>query len=220
LYGAQEDALCIEIPTSDGTKVIEELHKNGTKRPSAPPFVGWSIDDIYNFYKQYLRQDQDSNRSGHFTAFTFIVISEICVKIGAIDAYCDAPEYEEDDDKIILKRLFAMPTELVPSLNAMEMLTMMPADVLHPNGQSISIRPPPTMMPVEDGMFVIATPNQARKNKKEVIRGMTQLDVQGPIRERGDNDEENNKEDGEEDGEENGEGDDGKDEGQTTDDRS
>lgn len=175
---ANESSPCIEITSNDPNNALAEIKANlGRSRPT--PFLGCTVDQVYEFYKKHLRPAEDYSGPGmHFASFTFLVVDEECVRSKPWQCIlcCDAPDFGERETT--LKQLRLPIEEAVDHLCALEQLTFTVSSIGHPSGSTLSVMPPPTMMPLLDrpGLYRPATAAEARENKTRAIEGFNTAD--------------------------------------------
>lgn len=151
--------------------MLAEIKAN-TGRLTPTPFLGCTVDQVYDFYKKYLRPAEDYSGPGmHFTSFTLVIVDAECVQSRPRQCIlcCDAPDFGERETK--LKQLRLPIEDAMENLCALEQLSFTVSTIGHPSGSSLSIMPPPTMMPLPDqpGLYRCATAAEARENKRRAI---------------------------------------------------
>ncbi len=94
--------ICYDSLSRDS--VIESIERNLDKE-GPWPFIGRTIEEVYDFHKKYLRAADDSRNVDPFTYFTFLIIDDECVNSDPPHymVCCDAPDYEDPDGEITLK---------------------------------------------------------------------------------------------------------------------
>ena len=71
----KERTLYLEIVSNHTDRVLEDVRVNlGNEGPSLIPFLGCTIEEVYDFHKTHLRPADDSVALEHFTNYTFIVV--------------------------------------------------------------------------------------------------------------------------------------------------
>lgn len=168
------DVPWIEITTSDGPSVVDDLRQNASSGdPSPMPFRNWTIPEIYEFYKAHLRPAPDGSGTKHFTSFTFFVVDEECVQsdIPKSIVCSDAPDFGESDE--VELKYFRIPiAEVMPSMAALEMLSMTPSEVRDQSEFCLKVFPQPMLVsdPDNPNTYQLATPQEGRANKRAGIR--------------------------------------------------
>ena len=148
-------------------------------------FSDYTVDQVYDFWEQTLRAADDTEGPQHFSAFTFVVIDEACLRSDPLQCIIcsDGPDYGEVDDAIVLKQVRLDVGMAWNVIVALEELTMTPTEcqhwAKHPDDKNFSVleialRPPTTVTVVEDDdtndmVRRYATPAEARANKRKVI---------------------------------------------------
>ena len=142
-------------------------------------------EQAYSFYRDHLRPDDDSINFEENTRFVFVVVDTECIEADPWQCIlcCDAPDFGEADEEPKLKQIRMPLREAVEYLCVLEQLAMTPSEVLNPDGWSLSMTPPATMMIQEKNRnrCEIATPAEARWNKKSGIMTVEAAD-EGQIR--------------------------------------
>ena len=150
-------------------------------------FSTYSLDQIYDFWKQNLRAADDAEGPQHFSAFTFVVIDKACLRSEPLQCIIctDAPDFNEaNDDALVLKSIRLDVAMAWNVMVALEELTMTAIECQywanHPQDTDFSVleiaeRPPNTITEVEDEnrndiVRRYATPAEARTNKRKAIR--------------------------------------------------
>jgi hypothetical protein len=142
-----------------------------TADPFPHPFLGQTIDQVYEFYKEHMRPPQDEQVGNpQFTSFTFLVIDDECVKAQPpeILVCCDAPEYGDKEGDVNLQVLRWSQPKAMEYLCGLEQLSYTPAEVGHSSGTA-----------KEAETYLPATPMQARLKKQKALAGL-KLGPTGP----------------------------------------
>lgn len=99
---AEVDLAWVEATTTDGPNFLSKTREMLTNVDEAieTPFIGWSISQIYNFWRVYVRPDErnDKRSEQHFTNFVFFCIDQKCsITPGEeeIVIVTDAPDFGE-----------------------------------------------------------------------------------------------------------------------------
>lgn len=136
---------------NDPDKMLAERIANLTLKAGPTPFLGCTVDKVYDFYKAHLRPLDDNTSLKYFTHFVFLAIDEECVQSTPrqIILCCDAPDYSEENEEIKLKH-FRMPMEkAVSHLCVLEFLKMTPSEVQESRSFALCSVQPVTVMPFE-----------------------------------------------------------------------
>jgi len=107
----------------------EQLATNFDEPPNYD-FINQTIDQVYDFYKRYLRPADHSPDFPHFSAFTFAVVDAECLRSDPQQLLIcsDAPDFNETDDAIVLKQTRFKATMAWGASVRMEELTMTPTE--------------------------------------------------------------------------------------------
>ena len=149
-------------------------------------FTNYTIDQVYDFWKQNLRAANDAEGPQHFSAFTFVMIDEACLRSEPLQCIIctDVPDFDEEDNATVLKYVRLDVGMAWNVMVALEELTMTPIEcqywAQHPQDTDFSVleivaRPPNTITEVEDDdrndiVRRYATPAEARMNKRKAIK--------------------------------------------------
>jgi hypothetical protein len=168
----------------------EQLATNFDEPPNYD-FVNQTIDQVYDFYKRHLRPADHSSNMPHFSAFTFAVVDEACLRSDPQQLLIcsDAPDFNETDDMIVLKQTRFKATMAWGESVRVEELTMTPTEAelrakepKNRNFTTLKMQPvPPKLVRAdvssgdesgdEEGvLYVFATPAQARAKKRAGIK--------------------------------------------------
>lgn len=171
-------------------KQKEQLSTNSDKPPNYD-FVNHTIDQVYDFYKRHLRPADHSPDFPHFSAFTFAVVDEECLRSEPQQLLIcsDAPDFGEADDAIVLKQTHFKATMAWGASVRLEELTMTPTeaelrakDPRNRDFTTLKMQPaPPKLVRADESsgdesedeegvLHVFATPAQARAKKRAGIK--------------------------------------------------
>ena len=163
--------------------------------PPEEDFFNYTIEQVYDFYKSHLKAADDSIGPQQFSAFTFVVVDQACLKSEPYECIIcsDAPDFGEADDAIVLKQV-RVPVRLAwRPIQRLEELTMTSSElecwVDYPRDLERWIlemqRKPPRYVarsvgaPGPDGdeniSFGLATPAEARARKRSGIKKVESL---------------------------------------------
>lgn len=164
----------------DFEKIMDHLEKMmGVQETS--PFIGWTVEKVYDFYKAHVRPDENlTEREGHFTAFAFAVIDEECLKADPpqVILCSDAPDFDESEGEVKLKQIRLPLMKALEEVAPIDDLSVTPSEVEKETEKVLTMRPPPTLMSMNDpenpDMFRAATSIEARQNKRKCIIKATQ----------------------------------------------
>lgn len=181
------DVPWIEITTSEGPNVLADLRANASSTsPSPTPFHSWPLSRVHAFYNAHLRPDPSGSGPRHFSSFTFFVIDAAC--LAASPPQCmvcsDAPDFGEATNEIKLKCFRVDIEEVMPSIAALEMLSMTPSEVRDRKPLCLKVEPQPMLVldPNVPGQFQLATPEEGRANKRagiEMAEGLRLISDEG-----------------------------------------
>ena len=172
-YADRDGTLCAKVTYDGMSEAVKEAWAP-TGGPSHTPFLGCTVDEVYDYFKTHLRPADDSTGGEFCTAFAFLVVDEACVKARPRQCIlcCDAPDFGELDGETQLKRL-RMPIEnAVWHLTPLETLYMTPSEVEDNSGWALSTMPECTLMPWDaesHNLYRVATNAEARWNKRRAI---------------------------------------------------
>lgn len=166
---ASQDFRVMDIETGDDLSSA----RFPSRVPAAPPrtpFLNWSVEDIYAYWKRKLCAPGDGSNL-IYSAFTFVVIDEQSVQEFATEGRgnsatvvlgSDAPDFEEGvDDPLVLKTARVELGGAAMDVVGLEMLTTSPSELGSAVG--LSIMPPPALA---------GSPNAMRKAKINAIEGI------------------------------------------------
>ncbi|KAL8871539.1 MAG: hypothetical protein Q9174_002652 [Haloplaca sp. 1 TL-2023] len=183
----------------DSSGLLSEIKANLGKEPTSQPFLGSTVGSVYEFFKNHVRKNEDVSTHHAFTHFTFLAVDEECFnpssplpELPAGSRYdpdykytilvcTDAPDFNEGDSEPKLKVL-RLPLDAAGRyLETLEQLNVAPSEVQRlvyedPNARWLKMNPMPILRPIEpytnphDQEYQLATPAEARKNKKAGIR--------------------------------------------------
>ncbi|MCJ1389847.1 hypothetical protein MMC18_002704 [Xylographa bjoerkii] len=167
----------INISSDHPNRALEEIRADVTSEESSPiPFLGSTIEQVYDFFKNHLRPAGESTAVEHFTYFTFIVIDADCIRSKPLECIvcCDAPDYREADEEISLKQRRMPINVAVDCLCALEHLNLSVSELDNLDGWSASMIPPPTLVPLQNewNRYRVATPAESRIAKRRMIKMM------------------------------------------------
>lgn len=160
--------------------------------PPLCEFADCTIDEVYDFYKRHLRPADDREAHPHFSAFTFAVVDEECLRAEPqqLIVCSDAPDFGEADDAVVLKTMRIKATRAWYASIRVEELTRTPmeaemgANAVNEELTVLKSAPmPPKLVCAEDQsespdevgddeapLYVFATPAQARAKKRAGIK--------------------------------------------------
>ena len=172
----------LEVVSNSPDKAFDEIMAQiQDEGPSPTPFLGCTIEEIYDFFKAHLRPPDDSVALEHFTSFTFTVIDAECVLSHPQQCIicCDAPDFGEADDEIKLKQLRLPLQEWSHTVGGLELLRRTPSEIESQAPMVIATMPPPELVPIPDkpGLYRIATPAESRVARKRAIRVVEEADI-------------------------------------------
>ena len=112
---SEEHLVLLEIRSEDSPinndpdKFLDE-ERRAKLDDGLTPFLGCTVDEVYEFDKTRMRPLDHSTSLKHFMRFVFLAIDEECVTSTPRQCIlcCDAPDYGEEDQEIKLKS-FRMP---------------------------------------------------------------------------------------------------------------
>lgn len=150
-----------------------KFHLEESSEPIPTPFLGDTVLHVYRFFRDILRQPEDSTTHHSFTHFTFLAVDEECVRpsgslripkipdgspyrtdsIYSILLCSDAPDFNESDAQPRLKKLRLPIAAALEHLDAVEELTMAPREVYtavyeDPDADVVRLLPPAKMIPI------------------------------------------------------------------------
>ncbi|KAI9666382.1 MAG: hypothetical protein M1821_004318 [Bathelium mastoideum] len=145
--------------------------------PASANFSGWSLDDIYAFWREYVAARDDAVDS-RYTAFTFVVADAQTAADGAsVIVCCDAPDWGEvaQEAKLetpVLKQVRMRFRDAASDMASFEYLSMAPSE--WGKGKGLLVDPNPWMKVVgllDDGQEVLrfGTPAFARARKRQAL---------------------------------------------------
>jgi hypothetical protein len=140
------------------------------------PFIDWDLPQIYGFVKSHLRSPEERNEDANgWTHYTFIVLDSFTAKDGTVILCYDGPDYGEghaDVDEIILKAARVPLDDLISLLQTLETLVGILSDHVGNYEKVLSQQPPAsleTFPGADPGVFKIAPPVRARRNKRDAL---------------------------------------------------
>ncbi|KAI9732448.1 MAG: hypothetical protein M1834_001656 [Cirrosporium novae-zelandiae] len=135
------------------------------------PFVGWTVDDVYEFFKSSIRQPPNSTE-GDWTAYTFIILDQQSITDKTLLLCCDAPDFGEAGEEVVLKTMRLPFTKGLGEWVGLELLNKTPSEI--GSNEVMRVMPPSTMTNIEynqENMTGrVATPEIARRNKRQGIK--------------------------------------------------
>ncbi|KAL8717226.1 MAG: hypothetical protein Q9225_005511 [Loekoesia sp. 1 TL-2023] len=168
--------LAVSSSTPSFPQALSEIksHLEDESSESVPtPFLGDTVLHVYRFFRDHLREPEDSTILHPFTHFTFLAVDAECVQpseslripeipdgspyrtdsIYTILLCSDAPDFNESDAQPRLKQLRLPIAAALEHLNAVEQLTMAPREVYtavyeDPEADVIKLLPPAKMIPI------------------------------------------------------------------------
>lgn len=164
--------ICSDTPSKDS--VVESIERN-IDREGPWPFIGHTIEQVYDFHKKVVRPADENRRVDPFTYFTFLAIDDESVNSEPPQCVvcCDAPDYDDPDGEVTLKTMRVPIETAIWMLVPLEQLGMTPSEALEPDGTALSSIPPFTAVQASkppDETFNIATFAESRAFKREGIR--------------------------------------------------
>ena len=169
------EAPWLEILSRDPDRLLQSSEDSENAEAfDLTPFKGCSVEEVYEFFKRFLRSSGDSALGGPFTHFTFIVVDQACLTTKPLSCIvcCDAPDFAEAEDEIKLKSIRMDLDDATSWLPAFEELLLTPEEY-DDNEEFITfdIMPPPTMRFAEiDEHYLLAPMAQARRNKRRALK--------------------------------------------------
>ena len=149
-------------------------------------FFNYTIDQVYDFWRQNVRAADDIEGPQRFSAFTFVVIDEACLNSEPLQCIVcnDGPDFGEADDAIVLKHFRVDVVWAWAMIVALEELTMTSIETEYWSNNlddknfsvlELTFRPPTLVPMVEDEVRNVtarrfATPAEARANKRKGIK--------------------------------------------------
>lgn len=130
------------------------------------PFVGWTVEACYDFFRTRLLPIPSVGLSYKFTDFTFLAIDADCVSAipPEIIVGSDAADYGEDpEDPPKLKVIRQPINEIMEALAALEVQTSTPSEVADRTKMVATIMPPP---------IVAGTRDQSRAYKRHALKNL------------------------------------------------
>ena len=149
---------------------------HGGRVPCAPvgvPFLDWSPEELYEYWKANTRGDLDTIKN-RWTTFTFTILDENSANNQDLLMCSDGPDFREGDavtgrDEIKLKCIRMKFSHFVMWMPGLETLTNTPSEV----NKEICLKaiPPVIINPEYLGAMQgkLATLNEMRRNKRQVI---------------------------------------------------
>ena len=157
-------------PTASETSNVNQPTIPPVSTPPSENFVGWSTDDIYAFWRQYVRAKDDivENR---YTAFTFLVADEQTASNKTVLLCSDAPDWGEGEHDVVLKEVRMGFRDAAIDVASFEYLSMTPSE--WGKGKGLIVNPNPWMKVVEletgQRAMVFSTPEFARARKRQAL---------------------------------------------------
>lgn len=169
-------APCLIISSKDPDKAFEYSADVLSRENQASPeaFIGNTVDDVYDFFTRHLRPDTESTAPEQLTYFTFLAVDAECIQASPPECIicCDAPDYDEAQDDVILKTLRLPIKEAMDYLCPLEQLRLTMTEVADPPGRAWSSIPAPTVIQDSNDphrQYRVATHGQARSNRRKVL---------------------------------------------------
>lgn len=137
----------------------------GTEHPT--------VDQVYETFQE-MRPSDDSRPHQNISHFTFIVIDAQCLASTPWThlVCCDAPDFDDPDDRPLLKQIRLPHDYSAEKLDSLEMLIMTPSEVEygldHPDSFVHCVSPAP---------YFADTLGGARAIKDRGIRGLKRMDL-------------------------------------------
>ncbi|KAL8689998.1 MAG: hypothetical protein Q9218_004461 [Villophora microphyllina] len=187
----QASWLEISSNTQDYPQLLSEIKSHLGKDNIPIPFLGSTVPSVYAYFKDHLRQPEDSISHHPFTHFTFLAVDAECFRPSSSDSkkssytilLCsDAPDFHESDDSVRLKTLRLPIPAALEDLDMVEGLLMTPSEVYkgvfeEVNPEVLRIQPPAWFFPKEpivdypsEQVYRRSTPAEARFRKKQGLR--------------------------------------------------
>lgn len=170
-------APCLTISSKDPHKAFEHSADvlSRENQPSPKAFIGSTVEEIYDFFTKHLRPDTDSTAPEQLTYFTFLAVDAGCIQASPSQCIicCDAPDYDEAEDDVILKTLRLPIKEAVEYLCPLEQLRLTMSEVADPSERAWSTIPAPTVIQDPDDPpreYRVATHGQARSNRRKLLK--------------------------------------------------
>ncbi len=148
-------------------------------------FLNCTVEQVYDFYKRYLRAADDSLDPQHFSASTFVVVDEACLSADRWQCIVctDGPDFGEADDARVLKQVRVEVSNAWLTVARLEELTITASEAEYwarnPHDEDFRILKmapkPPKIVPIADSddgdiWWGLATPTQARAKKMKGIK--------------------------------------------------
>ncbi|KAL9039660.1 MAG: hypothetical protein Q9214_004785, partial [Letrouitia sp. 1 TL-2023] len=170
-------APCLTICSKDPHKAFEHSADvlSRENQPSPEAFIGSTIEEIYDFFTKHLRPEIDSTAPEQLTYFTFLAVDAGCIQASPSECIicCDAPDYNEEQDDVVLKTLRLPIKEVVQYLCPLEQLRLTMSDVADLPERAWSTIPAPTVIQDPDDPpreYRVATHGQARSNRRKLLK--------------------------------------------------
>ena len=166
----------LEITSDHPSLALKESEFYGNSNgPNPTPFLGCSVNQVYDFFKASLRPAGESKVNESCTYFSFIAIDEECLRSEPPQCIVcsDAPDFGEAENEMKLKTLRMDIVLAFQYLCALEQLSLTPSELNKADGWVMAMMPPAIMNEDPDsdsGSFRIATLGQARQNKRRGIQ--------------------------------------------------
>lgn len=159
------------------------------------PFLKYTIDEVYPFFKNHLRPADDILKNEPYAYFVFIVIDDACLTAETYECIVctDAPDYNDPDGFPTLKTLRVPIETAADLLTPLDQLTMTPSEAFDPSSGALGTVPPFTAKQVpgttrvgEDDLQRVVSPAEARRHKQRAMalkpeKGETSYDEERPV---------------------------------------
>ncbi|KAL8647407.1 MAG: hypothetical protein Q9210_005578 [Variospora velana] len=163
-----------EILTSDPGNARDPIQDPASLAFSgAATFRAFTLDELYEFHKAYLRPADNLVTDHRYSYFGFIVIDESCLVSEPWECIicCDAPDFGEATDEVTLKQVRMDFEDTATYLPALEELIITP-DEFEDKDVDLSfevVPPPSTTFTETKGEYRLVSPAQARQNKRRAL---------------------------------------------------
>ncbi|KAL8726554.1 MAG: hypothetical protein Q9181_006008 [Wetmoreana brouardii] len=192
--------LAVSSSASNFPQIMTEIKSKLENGPIPDPFINCTISHVYSFFKDHLRQPEDSTAHHPFTHFTFLAVDSECSRpplpqpqlapgspydsdSGYTILLCtDAPDFYEDATDVRLKTLRLPIPAAIRYLDMVEQLLITPSEVQKlvfedTKARFLHMLPIPILIPIEpiasnprDQEYKIGTASEERANKAKGIR--------------------------------------------------
>ncbi|KAF2460941.1 hypothetical protein BDY21DRAFT_369051 [Lineolata rhizophorae] len=173
MRAVEEDTalLILDGETVDDGSKAKRASRAPFSKPIDNPFAESATPyDIYDMWKRKLRGPANSTES-NLTSFTFAILDRQTLVDYSCVVCCDAPDFGEQEDEVVLKALRMGFDEALFNLARFEMLTCAPSEAR--SDMVLSVIPPAifdtTGFPPGSMKGTLATPAVARQNKRRAI---------------------------------------------------